>query len=264
LKFTDIFKKNGRGWLSADEFDVNQGKANGGKVFTGMLVFAPLAVLLSCFVIIMAVVGIPNLIDLFKTSLDSVYGGTNEIHQVAPRPLFTDVGIDSKYYTALGFLKKHGVISGYDDKSFKPEEDLTRADLVRLIVSAKRQFPLMLNYNSCFKDVRDQWFAPAICLAKDKGWISGFEDQTFHPESSITKVEALKMMVEAFQIKRITEGVLPAYVDVDKQVWYAQYVNIALDNGLLNENAKNEKFEPMSVMTRGYAAQILYRILLFE
>lgn len=40
-------------------------------------------------------------------------------------------------------------------------------------------------YENCFEDVEDEWFAPYVCYAKEKGWVTGYPDGTFKPENNV-------------------------------------------------------------------------------
>ena len=263
MKLTKIIKNKGTNWLNSDEFDVNQGKLSGNRVFGGLLIFAPFAIVFSCLAIILAVIGIPTSINFLKTSLfDGLnIGNKSNLHNAPTEILFEDVKSNSPYYDSLSYLKKKGIISGFEDRTFKPDQQLQRAELLKEIISAKKQFPLELNYNNCFKDVKNEWFAPAVCSAKEKGWVNGFNDQTFHPKAAVTRAEALKIFIEAFEIRDQSNKALNDFPDVQEKAWYYQYIKIAQDNGLLNQN-EADLFKPDSIISRGESGQILYRILL--
>ena len=264
LKFKDLFNKKRVNWTSEQEYDLGSGKTDthpASKIF----IFLPLAVILSCAVIVVAVIGAPTAMDLVKSGLDHILPQqTEDLKGAAEVSLFGDVKADSRYFDALAYLKKNGVISGYDDNTFRPYQELSRGELIKTIVAAKREYPLALNYNNCFKDVGTEWYAPAICLAKEKGWVNGYGDKTFHPTETLTKAEALKMIMEAFAIKETPDAVPPLnnFADLDKDAWYYNYIKVALERKLLDENPNIENFGPEAPATRGEAAQIIYRVLL--
>lgn len=239
---------------------VSDGKADRHAAMKVFL-FVPVAVIASALIIITAVIGVPKTMDLFKNAMDSVYGNHEELKQSAEEELFEDVKADSKYYDSLVYLKKNGVITGYADHTFHPDEDLKRADLVKIIVNAKKQFPLALNYNNCFRDVKNEWFASSVCLAKEKGWVKGRADGSFHPDEVVNRAEALKMLIEAFEVKKVNDKVVDTFEDVGADTWYAPIVEIALDRGVVNVNPNLDFFYPEKAASRGETAQILYRIL---
>ena len=160
-------------------------------------------------------------------------------------------------------MKKNGVIGGFSDNTFRPYQELSRAELIKTIVTAKKFYPLALNYNNCFNDVHTEWFATSVCLAKEKGWVGGYSDGAFHPNETLTKAEALKMIMEAFAIKETPADKTPAnmFADLDKDAWYYNYVKVALEHNLLEEDPNLDFFKPNDPATRGVGAQIIYRVL---
>ena len=134
---------------------------------------------------------------------------------------------------------------------------------MKTIVAAKRYFPLMLNYNNCFKDVGMDWYAPSICFAKEKGWIKGYDDGTFHPQESLTKAESLKIILEAFNVVAVEDRSHPMemFADLEKNTWYYPYIETALILGLIDDNPNLELYYPDNPALRGDIAQIIYRVL---
>lgn len=190
-------------------YDVNRGKADIHPL-RKFFAFVPIAVVLSSLAILASVYTAPAAMDFVKEKLDSVYsiGKQEEFKAAPPEILFTDVNDYSMYYNSLSFLKKKGIVSGFSDGSFKPELPIKRAELVKTIVIAKKQFPLALNYNHCFKDVNTEWFAPSVCFAKSSGWISGFEDGTFRPDETLSRANVEKLLAKAFELKDHPEDVV--------------------------------------------------------
>jgi hypothetical protein len=262
VKLRDLFNKKRANWLNKKDYDVNQGKIDNNPA-SKILMFFPVGIVVSCLLIIIVVIGVPTSMDLVKAVLDRLVPAKEEqLKNSAEEFLFEDVKADSKFFDSLAYLKKNGVINGYQDNTFRPFQELTRAELLKTIVSAKKQYPLALNYTNCFKDVKNQWFAPAVCLAKEKGWISGYTDGSFHPNEILTKAEALKMILKAFDIKKTPDTPsVDMYEDVEKNAWYYQYIETALSRKLINENPNLEFYQPESPATRGYVAQIIYRVL---
>ncbi|GEM_PF-1302165 len=94
-----------------------------------------------------------------------------------------------------------GIISGYPDGTFKPDNLVTRAEFAKMIVC-------MLGLESAaeslkgeavpFADVdADHWAAGYINVAQMMGIVNGYEDGTFRPEGNINYAEALKMVLAA-------------------------------------------------------------------
>lgn len=262
MKLKDVFNNKKLNWTSSQEYDVNQGKEDT-HPFYKIFVFFPLAIVVSGVLVVVSVIGIPTTMDLLKSTVNNFYHRQEEVKPAAKEALFDDVKADSKYFDSLAYLKKAGVISGFEDNTFRPYQELTRAELVKTLANAKKLYPLALNYNSCFKDVRHEWYAPSICLAKEKGWVGGYEDGSFHPEETLTKAEALKMILVAFDLKDDLSEVLPSnmFEDLDQGAWYYSYVRTGVAKKLIDENPNLEFYKPDSPALRGDVAQIIFRVL---
>lgn len=261
MKLKDIFNRKKLNWSSEKDYGVDQGKADK-PTLSKVLFMVPLSLVISCFLIILAVMGIPTL----KSGIASVWNVVapqEELRPAAQEVLFSDVKADSKYFDSLAYLKRNGIISGFADNSFRPYQELKRAELIKTIVNAKKFFPLALNYNSCFKDVGNEWFAPSVCFAKEKDWVLGYADGTFHPLETLTKAESLKIIMGAFDIGTTTEpnDQMVTFADLDRDAWYFPYVQTALSEKLIDDNPNLELFRPESPALRGDTAQVIYRVL---
>lgn len=228
-----------------------------------MVFFVPFSLIISCLLIIGTVVGIPTSLGYVKGAVDFVIGQgqqATELRTSALEAPFSDVNSDSEYFEGVDYLKRKGVVGGFADGSFKADQKLTRAELIKAIVTAKRRYPLHLNYNNCFKDVKQEWFSPQVCFAKSQGWIGGFADGTFKPEDQLSRAETIKILVTAFGLKE-GRAEFKSFEDVEVKDWYYQTVKIAQTNDLLEQNPLLEFFEPEAKISRGEAFQILYKIV---
>lgn len=172
--------------------------------------------------------------------------------------VFNDVTSTSKNGKAISYLKKKNIIKGYDDGSFRPDNELNRAELLKILVEGAGHSPDPTQYQNCFPDVKTDWYAKYVCFAKEKGWIQGYKDNTFRPASNINKVEALKMLLEIFEVEMIQATENP-YEDVAKGEWYTDYVNTAKQGDLLEEKSAN--YEPAKMITRGQISENIFRLL---
>ncbi len=261
MKFKELFNKKRLNWSAEKDYGVNEGKIDRFS-WSKIVLMIPVALVISCMLVLAAVIGIPTL----KSGLVSLIGDKDPpaaLKSAAPEVLFSDVKADSKYFDSLAYLKRNGIISGFSDNSFRPYQELKRAELIKAIVTAKKYFPLALNYNGCFKDVGMEWYAPAVCFAKEKEWVKGYADGTFHPQESLTRAEALKIIMEAFEIRvaEVDDPPLETFADLDRDAWYYPYVETALALKLIDENPNLEFYRPDDPALRGDTSQIIYRVL---
>ena len=195
--------------------------------------------------------------ELFSN--DSTSGNMNyQTTSTLPQFVFTDVESSNKYAMALMYLKENHVVGGYTDGSFKPYNPISRAELMKILVEGIGRNPNAESYVGCFPDVTDQWFARYVCFAKVKGWISGYSDGTFKPDAKVSKAEAIKMLLEVFEIDVSNYEGSP-YSDVAQKDWFSSYIGTAMALGLLEEDGVF--YRPLAEITRGQISENLYRIM---
>lgn len=162
--------------------------------------------------------------------------------------------------TAINFLTAKNIVKGYEDGTFKPANEINRAELMKIIVTSKGQKPVIDAYSDCFTDVKLEWFAPYICYAKEQNWVKGYDDSTFKPGQLVNKAEAIKMIVSAHGFE-LPETVTQApFNDIDPTAWFAPFVETAKTNGLLTQTEEN--YGIAENITRGEVAENIYRALL--
>ena len=137
----------------------------------------------------------------------SVSGGgiTSSAAQVAPEPnldeetespgkqnTFTDVGADFWAYDAICNMSEKGIISGFEDGSFRPEQSITRAEFAKIIIGNES---VSLETVTEFIDVaKDKWYYDKVMAAASIGIINGVGGEKFLPEENITREEAAVIM----------------------------------------------------------------------
>lgn len=161
---------------------------------------------------------------------------------------------------AIQYLADNNVISGYPDGTFKPEQNINRAELMKIITEASGKVVNSSQYNNCFPDVTDEWFAAYVCYAKEQNWIQGYPDGMFKPANDINKVEALKMIINSQGISIPGAVNETTFDDVDNSAWYAPFVKAAADNQILVQT--NGEYGVGELITRGEVSENIYRALL--
>ncbi|MDP4008436.1 MAG: S-layer homology domain-containing protein [Candidatus Peregrinibacteria bacterium] len=123
-------------------------------------------------------------------------GAMNEEIMNANRSPFTDVESREWYGDYLYTAKELGIVDGYLDGSFKPNNEVSRAEAVKMVLSAMGENPSRVNASS-FTDVpASHWGMRWIEIARDMNIVSGKNYYTFAPNESMTRGEAAKVIVE--------------------------------------------------------------------
>ncbi|MDD4352170.1 MAG: S-layer homology domain-containing protein [Candidatus Gracilibacteria bacterium] len=181
---------------------------------------------------------------------------------LAEQLAFSDVPVTHPQYEAIVSLQAAGVLSGYEDGTFKPERIVTRAEMVKLALRGAGITVAEKATETDFKDVAaDSWYAPYIKKAAELKIVGGYEDGTFRPENSVNRVEALKMILTAQELEMPQAGE-QIYTDVAVDSWYAPYVRFVYEHQLLTVDS--EVFERDKGMTRKDIAEILYKLNLLK
>ncbi len=172
---------------------------------------------------------------------------------------FYDVSNSNPNADAIAYLEENGIVDGYPDGSFKPNNSLNRAELLKILVEGMGYSPDADAYKNCFPDVTTDWYAKYTCFAKEQGWVEGYPDGYFKPANEVNKVEAVKMLLEVFDVDMLTAGTAP-YSDVELGQWFTNYIYTADELGLLEENGS--LYEPADSITRGGVSENIYRLLI--
>ena len=105
---------------------------------------------------------------------------------------FGDVPPDAYYSRYIGFLERYGILTGYEDGTFRPETYIKRAEF-SVIVSKFAN--ISETEKNLFTDVVDSdWATPYILKAHSAGYLDGYEDGSFHPYSDITRAETVSVI----------------------------------------------------------------------
>ena len=104
---------------------------------------------------------------------------------------FSDVRSGSWYAAAVNALAGARILAGYSDGTFRPNKPINRGQFVAILAKISGETAAL---PATFSDVGSHWAAQAIALAQEKGWVSGYSDGTFRPQSSVTRAEAVVML----------------------------------------------------------------------
>lgn len=188
--------------------------------------------------------------DLSDTDLSNFEGEQN---------LFLDMTEDHPNYDAIRYLKENKIIGGYPDGTFLPEGDITRAELMKILALANGADISPEDYNNCFPDVTDDWYAKYVCYAKDQGWVEGYPDGNFKPGNNVVKAEAIKMVLNTQGVILDPVGDVKPYNDVELNEWFAPYVVTAKNLNVLEEDGI--LYKPGENATRGGVSENIYRVI---
>ena len=162
------------------------------------------------------------------------------------------------------FLAGKGIINGIGNNMFAPDRSVTRAEFLKMIVSA---FDMKAEgVMNCFADVdSSDWFYTYVLAGLKNGIIS--EDVNFRPNDTISRQEMSKIATEAV-LKNVSAPEIlissKTYADfADISDWAIEYVEKGSTLGLFKGD-EMQRFLPKDNTTRAAAAVVVYRALSYN
>lgn len=104
---------------------------------------------------------------------------------------FTDVANDAWYAASVRTLSNLGIIKGYNDGSFRPNANITRAEFAAMLCRFNNASGTA---KTNFTDIAGHWARASIEAASAKGWVTGYADGTFRPNAKVTRAEVMAML----------------------------------------------------------------------
>ncbi|MCP4179476.1 MAG: S-layer homology domain-containing protein, partial [bacterium] len=142
--------------------------------------------------------------------VDSSLDNNNDLNSDIDEQLFTDISNDDEDYEAIQYLQEKGIIEGYEDGSFKSDNPINRAELMKMAFVGF-EYNTSSYTTSYFPDVNtDDWFFPYVETGKQTGIIDGHPDGMFKPDDNITRAETLKVLLNTARIE-ITTFITSSY-----------------------------------------------------
>ena len=191
-----------------------------------------------------------------------VLGGLSANAMTMQTSGFGDVPSTHVNYKAIMDLKTKGIISGYPDGTFKPDQVVNRVEALKIILGAAKISSESSSKIAKFSDVDvSQWYGPYLNKAVELAVVAGYPDGTFKPTQTVNLVENLKILINALGVDVSTIEVSSnPYGDAPKDQWYATYLQYAKNAHLIDADASND-IQPAQGMTRGKLSEVAYRLL---
>lgn len=174
--------------------------------------------------------------------------------------VYLDVTPTNTHADAISYLSTEGILTGYNDGTFRPTRALNRAELLYLAVRAveleedgKRCIQnFRKNYGNgalLFRDVpHGAWYESALCTALSHRIIRGYVDQNFRPGQLVNFVDAAAVLARAFYLPIEEAG---------SSEWYEPYVKALAEKNAIPLDVRSVELP----VNRGIVAEITYRLL---
>ena len=165
---------------------------------------------------------------------------------------FSDVNESTAEGQAIVKMYEAGYIKGYEDGTFKPNGNITRAELTRVfnqVFGYKTDEEKLKNVkNFADNNENDAWYYNDVRIAQSNGYINGFGDNTFRPKDNFTRQQTCVVLAQAAKLS--TEVKNDIKINDEVSPWAESYVKRAISAGAFSLE-KNDTFRATDNITRG-------------
>ena len=167
---------------------------------------------------------------------------------------FTDIKTSHPNYADIMKMKEQGFITGYPDGTFRPQEQISRKHVAKLLNAAVK-LPALQSDKQVYKDLPKShpYFVPIMKLT-EAGIFSGGLEGKFNPDAPMTRIQMAKVLDIAFGFNMKTHF---AFVDVQLFHWGYPHANALYSHGVAR--GSEGEFFPNQPVTRAHYATFLQR-----
>lgn len=148
---------------------------------------------------------------------------------------------------AVSYVQREGFMNGYDNGSFGERNAVNRAEMAKVITLIDNGNINRYTMRLPFYDTSNTaWYTPYVIYVYGNGFMSGYSDNSFRPDHSITFAEAAKVLALAYNLDaRTTSG-----------EWYEESVRALADRNAIPTSIDYVE----QTLTRGELAEMVYRL----
>ena len=132
---------------------------------------------------------------------------------------YTDIKATDWYAKHIAYVSDKGLMKGYEDGRFKPEEKITRAEYATVVA----RFKNLDVVETSFEDASDHWASEYIGAVAKENWITGYPDGSFKPMNNISREEVATMTNKMLDRKVNFDGLVNSntkeFTDLEFGTW---------------------------------------------
>lgn len=163
---------------------------------------------------------------------------------------YTDVDKYADYYTAAIRLQDLGILNGYNDGSFLPDNPITRAEFTKIVIcmmDKEKEAAASASVSGFYDVPTGSWSSPYINYAVSKDILSGYSDGSFGPDKTINFAEAVTILMRTIGYSESSVG----------YYWPNNYMSAAAALGITD----NMNYDYQTPLTRASAAVLVDRAM---
>lgn len=181
----------------------------------------------------------------------------------ANKSVYKDIELSHWAYESILRLTQRGIISGDGDNTFRPNDFVTRAEFIKMILTAMDLYDNKAE--ASFNDVNENdWFYSYVASAKINEIALGDENGNFNPNDRITRQDAVKIMHNAAMFKNFIlkeQREYTSFADEENIASYAYVPIKAMYSALVVNGYEDKTFKPLNQITRCEAAKMTFSFL---
>ncbi|MDO5708322.1 MAG: S-layer homology domain-containing protein, partial [Andreesenia angusta] len=149
-------------------------------------------------------------------------------------------------------------IDGYKDGRFKPDKDMSRAEVAKVLAYALTSGFDEEEYTNNFRDVDEKaWYSNILGYMKEINAIEGYPDGKYNPDKAVTRAEFAKIISK---IDGLKESKNNKFKDVDNNHWAKKYIESVAEKGYII-GYPDGSFKADNEITRAEVVAIVNRLL---
>lgn len=170
---------------------------------------------------------------------------------------FSDIGPNYLYAKELNYLVENGIMNGYNDKTFRPANSLSREHAM-VILSRLLKLDTSTVSDPGFLDVpKTHLYYKEIASVANAGIVSGKDGgDYFAPNETITRAQMSKILVEAFNLQGYADK---PFSDMKSDDWAYNYVQTLVANNV-SKGYNDGTFRPNEAIQRIHFGIFIYNL----
>ncbi|MFC5452338.1 S-layer homology domain-containing protein [Paenibacillus aestuarii] len=202
---------------------------------------------------------------IFKDNVDEVQLVSflkDKLAQAKSNPAIIHLSDIANHWSkdTINLFVKLGFVAGYEDGSFHPDANMTRAEFAALISKAFNFSAQSTSTAFVFSDVDNRfWANEAIIALVSHGIINGYEDGTFKPDKTITRAEIIAIICRLVNVSAVNHENRGTFKDIEG-TWNASQIQAAFEAGLV-QGRDASTFAPEASTTKAESLTLIVRVL---
>ena len=156
-----------------------------------------------------------------------------------------------------------GITTGYADNTYRPSENVNRAQMAAFIIRAKFGEDFSYSPTQHFSDISDtHWAFKYVQKMYDEGITTGYDDGTYQPSQNVTRAQMAAFIVRAKFGESFTYTPTPYFTDIPNTHWAFKYIQKMRDEGITTGYTDNT-YRPTINVNRTQMATFIGRAFLW-